>query len=139
LGPGLAAARRAVRRRARHADEPAELAVGAWLEMLDSLSQAGMVTAPGATSSEVAAEAGRYFGPDLVEPVYEIGSVADQAVCSLRDPPDGPTALAAWEAQRALRRAVRGRLERPQRARALLMVGSGPRRPRAASDQDRRE
>jgi TgpA N-terminal domain/Transglutaminase-like superfamily len=139
LGPGLAAARRAARRQARHREEPAELAVGAWLELLDGLTQAGMVTAPGATSSEVAAEAGRHFGPDLVDPVYEIGTLADRAVCSLRDPPDGPSAQAAWEAQRGLRRTIHGRLERPQRARALMAVGSGPRRPRAASDQDGRE
>jgi hypothetical protein len=139
LGPGLAAARRAVRRQARHSEEPAELAIGAWLELLDSLSQAGMVTAPGATSSEVAAEAGRHFGPDLCEPVAEVGSLADRAVCSLRDPPDGPSAQAAWDAQRGVRRTVHGRLERAQRARALLAVGSGPRRPRAASDQDPRE
>jgi hypothetical protein len=129
LGPGLAAARRLLRRRARHQIDPSQLAVGAWLELLDGLEQAGMATGLGDTTVEVASEAGRHFGPDLTEPVQQVGSVAERAVFSVTGPPDEEAAQRAWETQRSVRHAVHGRLDRRQRVRALLAVGSAPRQP----------
>jgi hypothetical protein len=131
LGPGLAGARRLRRRRARRRADPSELAVGAWLELLDGLQQAGMAAGPGATTAEVATEAGRHFGPDVTGPVQEVGAVADRAVCSVAAPPDAGAAEGAWAAQRAVRQTIRRGLDRRQRARALLAVGSAPRDPSA--------
>jgi Transglutaminase-like superfamily len=134
-GPGLAAGRRLWRRRSRRAStEPAALAVGAWLELLDGLSQAGMRTAPGSTSSEVAREAGASFGPDVIDPVQQVGSMADQAVCSTREPPDAAGAEQAWTTQRNLIRGIHAHLDRRARARALMSVGSSPRRPSGPDD-----
>ncbi len=131
LGPGLAGARRLRRRRARRRADPSELAVGAWLELLDGLQQAGMAAGAAATTAEVASEAGRHFGPDVTGPVQEVGAVADRAVCSVAAPPDAGAAEAAWAAQRAVRQTIRQGLDRRQRARALLAVGSAPREPSA--------
>jgi hypothetical protein len=129
LGPGWAGARRILRRRARRQDNPSRLAVGAWLELLDALQQAGMTSAAGDTSAEVATEAGRHFDPDLVRPVQEVGAVADQALFSLSRPPDHLAANQAWETQQAVRDAVHRSLDRRQRLRAALAVGSAPRAP----------
>jgi Transglutaminase-like superfamily/TgpA N-terminal domain len=128
-GPGQAGFRRWLRRRYRRRLDPAELAVGAWLEVLDGLSQVGMEAALGATTSEVAAEAGMHFGADVREPVAEVGTLADRALCSTTTTIGREEAEKAWELQREVRNAVRGGLDRRQRARALLAVGSGPRRP----------
>ncbi len=129
LGPGQAAVRRGWRRRARRSSEPAALAVGAWLELLDGLGRGGMPVDPAATSSEVAAEAGRYFGDDVTAAVRHVGEVAERAVFAPGRPPDRESAEAAWEAQRALSRRVHRELDRRGRARALVVVGGGPRRP----------
>jgi hypothetical protein len=133
LGPGLAGVRRLLRRRARRRNDPSQLAVGAWLELLDGLQQAGMITGPGDTSGEVATEAGHHFGPDVTSPVQAVGAVADQAVFSVSDPPDREAAEDAWETQRQVRRAVHRGLDGRQRVRALLAVGSAPREPSSAS------
>jgi hypothetical protein len=138
LGPGLAAARRWRRRRARRRPDPSELAVGAWLELLDGLQQAGMPADAGATTAEVATEAGRHFGPDVTGPVQEVGTVANRAVCSVVAPPDGVGAEGAWAAQQAVRQTVMRSLDRRQRARALLAVGSAPRQPSVRPAPDRR-
>jgi hypothetical protein len=129
VGPGLAALRRLVRRRLRRRAAPPELAVGAWLELLDGLHQAGLSPARGATSAEIAADAGRAFGGDIAAPVRQVGEVADRAVFSVSHPPDRADAEEAWEEQRRVRRAVLHGLDRRQRARALLSVGSAPRHP----------
>jgi hypothetical protein len=133
LGPGLAGARRLVRRRARRRTEPAQLAVGAWLELLDGLEQAGVATRPADTTREVANAAGQVFGPNLARPVEEVGAVAERAMFSVSGPPDRSAAQEAWATQQALRRTVHRSLDRRQRARALLAVGSAPRRPSSAS------
>jgi len=134
-GPGLAGIRRLLRRRSRRQPrEPPELAVGAWLELLDGLQQAGMLIGSGDTSAEVATEAGRHFGPDVTGPVREIGDVAERAVCSMSTPPDEADADRSWESQRSVRRIVLRGLDRRQRARALLSVGSAPRQPLASPE-----
>ena len=92
LGPGLAGARRILRRRARRGHEPAQLAVGAWLELLDGLHQAGLTTSPADTAEEVAGAAGQVFGADLSQTVHEVGAVAERAMFSVNDPPDQPAA-----------------------------------------------
>jgi hypothetical protein len=131
-GPGQAALRRRLRRRARRPPDPGGLAVGAWLEVLDGLSQAGMETSVGATSSEVAAEAGIHFGADLRGPVAAVGALADRALYSTT-PIDHDEAERAWATERDVRNAVRSGLDRRQRARALLAVGSEPRHPAGPS------
>jgi hypothetical protein len=137
LGPGLAGARRLVRRRARRRPEPDQLAVGAWLELLDSLEQAGIATRPADTVAEVASAAGQVFGPDLARPVEEVGAVAERGMFSVTRPPDDGAAQQAWATQLSIRRTVHSSLDRRQRARALLAVGSAPRRPSAASGSGR--
>jgi transglutaminase TgpA-like protein/transglutaminase superfamily protein len=134
-GPGLAGWRRVWRRRSRKVADPRELAVGAWLELLDGLNQAGMAAPLGSTTSEVAAEAGSHFGPGVVDSVRRVGAVADRAVFSLGDPPDASSAQEAWAVQCTLRREVHGSLDRRQRARALLSVGCSPRRPSGRGDR----
>jgi hypothetical protein len=88
-----------------------------------------MLTGRGATSSEVAVEAARHFGPDVAAPVLEVGALADRAVCSPSAPPDAPAADRAWHTQASVRRAVHRSLDRRQRARALMSVGTAPRWP----------
>jgi transglutaminase-like putative cysteine protease len=129
LGPGLVALRRALRRRARRSTDPAALAVGAWLELLDGLSRSGMSTPDGATTTEVATSAGQHFGSAFVDPVEETGAVADQALFATSSPPDRQSAQRAWEQQQTVRREILGTLDRRQRTRALLSVGHAPRRP----------
>jgi Transglutaminase-like superfamily len=136
-GPGLAAGRRLWRRRSRRtSQDPAALAVGAWLELLDGLNQAGMRAPPGSTSSEIAGEAGGTFGPDVVEPVQRVGWLADRAVCSTREPPNGASAEEAWTTQRDLIHRIHGHLDRRARARALMSVGSSPRRPSGPEEDE---
>jgi hypothetical protein len=128
-GPGFAGLRRWVRRRLRRRSVPSELAVGAWLELLDGLHQAGLSPARGATSAEIAADAGRAFGEDVAAPVRQVGEVADRAVFSISHPPERADAEEAWEEQRRVRHIVLHSLDRRQRVRALLSVGSTPRQP----------
>ena len=117
------AAIRRVRSKRRFSPDPALLAGGAWLELLDSLSRAGMDISEGWTRSEVAAEAGRHFGADVPSRVEQVGAVADRAMCSLADPPDRDSAIGAWEAQDHLGRDIYRRLDRRQRALSLLTIG----------------
>lgn len=128
-GPGQAWARRWWRRRSRRSAEPSELAVGAWLELLDGLSQAGLRPEPGSTSREVASEAAGCFGPDLMEPIGAIGGVAERALFSLASPPDAESARQSWETQRTIGRRIRKGLAPGERVRWSVLVGSTPRRP----------
>jgi hypothetical protein len=128
-GPGRAATRRWWRRRARRSQDPSEMAVGAWLELLDGLSRAGLNPDPGSTSREVASEAAGCFGPELREPVAEVGSVAEQAVFAPSHPPDSGAARHAWDVQTSVCRQVRRSLPARNRVRASVLVGSTPRRP----------
>ena len=129
LGPGLAATRRYLRSRNRRSDDPVLLAAGAWLELLDGLNRAGMRVNPGSTSSEIATDAVRHFGPDIDPQVVEVAAVADRALFSTLDPPNFDEALRAWHAQHEVSRGVLRGLERRERARALMIVGSRPRLP----------
>jgi hypothetical protein len=129
LGPAVAGGRRLIRRRARRASDPAVLAAGAWLEVLDGLSQAGMAAAEGATTTEVATSAGQHFGDAVEEPVREAGAIADRAIYSLSSPPDQTSAEEAWDSSRTVRRAALATLDRRGRLRATLAVGHAPRRP----------
>ena len=128
-GPGVAAARRYLRHRSRRSNDPALLAAGAWLELLDGLDRAGMRVDPGSTSSEIATDAVRHFGADVDPEVVEVAAVADRAIFSAFHPPGLDDALRAWQTQREVNRRVLRSLDRRQRARALITVGSSPRRP----------
>jgi hypothetical protein len=128
-GPGQAAWRRARRRRSRRSDRPDELAVGAWLELLDDLERAGMEPTDGWTSTEVADEVGLHFGSEHQPPVRAVGALADQAVFSTAPDFDLETAEKAWQTQEEATRGVMRSLDRRQRIRALLSVGRGPRLP----------
>lgn len=136
-GPGQAAARRAWRRRTRRSDDPNEMAVGAWLELLDGLDRAGMRPRAGATNTEVAADVADHFGPDLAEPAGVVATIADQAMFSVAQPVAAESARQAWETTRTIHTRVAARLDRRDRLRSLLVVGSAPRRP-YPSDRSRR-
>lgn len=122
-GPGIAEYRRRRRRRHRMSSDPAVLASGAWLELLDGLTRAGMEITDGSTSSEIARDAGRHFGDGVTARVAAVGSVADRAVCSVIDPPDEEAALRAWSGQRDLQDDIFRELDRRQRLRAVLITG----------------
>lgn len=128
--PGQAAVRRLWRRRYRRSQQPDELAVGAWLELLDGLDRAGMDPEAGWTSTEVATEAGLHFGREVEEAVRSVGTVADRAVFSTSHQIAHPIALHSWSTQLSAGRLALRTLDRRQRLRAMLSVGSSPRRPR---------
>ena len=132
-GPGQAAARRAWRRRARRSADPSELAVGAWLELLDGLDRAGVPAGTGTTNAEVAADLGTHFGPELAAPAATLAGLADRAVCSVSAPVDAAAATEAWELQRSLHRQLTAQLDRRGRLRYLLSVGRAPRHPSSPS------
>lgn len=131
-GPGQAAARRAGRRRRRRSDEPDLMAVGAWLELIDSLERAGLRLEPGSTSSEVATEVGHHFGADLVPDVARMAAVADRAIFCTSVPIHPAEAAEAWVAARDLRRRVVSGLDGRQRLRSSVLVGHAPGRPSGA-------
>jgi hypothetical protein len=128
-GPGVAAVRRARRRALRRRGPPSYRSAGAWLDLLDGLSRAGLPLPPGTTASEVAAEIGHHFSPDLFRDAVVLAAIADQALfCTQSElPPEAATT--AWRLADRLRRGVRGRLDLRQRARAALRVGTAPARP----------
>ena len=131
LGPGMAAARRYLRSRRRRSNDPALLAAGAWLELLDGLDRAGMAVNPGSTSCEITTDAVRHFGSDVDSLLVEVAMAADRALFSTLDPPNPDEAARAWDTQRQVTREVLRGLDRRQRARALVSVGSSPRRPQS--------
>jgi hypothetical protein len=129
-GLGVPALRRRLRRLARRRlDDPALLATGAWLELLDGLSRLGVEVPSSATSSDVAAQVADRFGEDLGPAVELVGTLADQALYSTELPVDPESAWAAWESQRRLYRSVRHSVPGRDRAHALLLVGTAPGRP----------
>ena len=129
-GLGVPALRRRLRRLARHQiDDPALLATGAWLELLDGLSRLGVEVPSSATSSDVAAQVADRFGEDLGPAVKLVGTLADQALYSTELPVDPQSARLAWESQRRLYRSVRHSVPGRDRAHALLLVGTAPGRP----------
>lgn len=109
----------------RYSTDPAVLAGGAWLELLDSLSRAGMDVHDAWTASQVAAEAGRHFGSAIPARVIRVGRLADRGMCSLADPPDWESAVNAWAEQRELGREIHRGLDRRQRVRMMMSVGTG--------------
>jgi hypothetical protein len=129
LGPAVGFVRRGGRRLSRRSSDGAVLAVGAWLELLDTFDEAGLHLRPGATSGEVTAEASRRLGADVVEGTADVAAVADRALYAVDDPPDKTVAEAAWRAQRTIRRRVLASLDRRRRIRALVGAGSQLRRP----------
>ena len=136
-GPGQAGARRAWRRRSRGSGDAGEMAVGAWLELLDALQRAGMPPRSGATSTELVADAADHFGLELGEAAASVATVADRAVFSPSSPVDELTAQTAWVATRSIEAMLARGLCRRDRLRYLLAVGSAPRSPTAAVDRSR--
>jgi hypothetical protein len=131
---GLPALRRRLRRLARHQpQDPALLAAGAWLELLDGLCRLGADIPGSATSSEVVEEVAERFGGGAAEPASLIAHVADQALYSRRQPVEGPHAELAWKCQRDLYRYMRRSLGPRQKVAALARVGNTPARPLATT------
>ena len=118
----LAAERRRRLRSARKSDDAGELAVGAWLELLDGLERAGMRPDPAATSSEVAHEAGAHFGSSIEGPVALVGTLSDRALFDRRGVVDLADAHAAWRLQGSATRFALGTLDRRQRLRARVTL-----------------
>ena len=127
--PLQASLRRRRRRLARSSGDPASVAVGAWLELLDGLWRAGMSTNPAATSSEVAAEAARHFGSRLATPVATLGAAVDRALFGPRAGTDRVEAERAWWMQVSITQQALSTLDRRQRLRAFLRVGRSPATP----------
>jgi hypothetical protein len=129
-GPGQAAVRRDRRRRRRRdSSEPRELAVGAWLELLDGLERAGLVPTAGATASEIAAEVGHHFGREHIPAARKLAGVADAAVFSSHDWLTYESAIGVWTDAHGLTRQILAGLDRRQRLRAAVLVGSSPATP----------
>lgn len=128
-GPGQAALRRAWKRRTRRSGDANEMAVGAWLELLDVLQRAGMRPGPAATNAELAADAGNHFGAELAEAAATVAAIADQAVFSSTLPVEERSAREAWDAARTAQAVLLRALSRRDRVRSLLLVGSAPRHP----------
>lgn len=127
--PAVSLVRRRLRSRARRSSDPAMLAAGAWLELLDGLDRAGMQVGASSTGSEVATEASGHFGAGVGPQVVEIATVADRGLYSVLDPPSVGESQGAWQNQLELTEEILRSLDRRQRARALVAVGSGPKRP----------
>ena len=125
-GPGQAAVRRARRRRDRRSTDPRALAIGAWLEFLDGLERAGLAPADGATASEIATEVGHHFGREHVAAAGAIAAAADRAVFSERDGLTYEEAVEVWASAADLSHLVLAGLDRRQRLRAAVLVGSSP-------------
>jgi hypothetical protein len=128
--PAAAALRRQLRSRNRRSDDAAALAVGAWLELLDGLDRAGMPIEPSSTGAEVADEASGHFGGTVGPRVLRIAEVADRGLYSRSKPPPFEDSQRVWDDQRELTHDIIRQLDRRQRARALITVGSGSKRPR---------
>ena len=124
LAVGVAAGRRAARRHRRRRGDPAAVAVGAWLEVLDGLSRGGLEPGRSATTHEVADLAAGSYGPELLAPVRVVGDLADRAVFSTRAGVDRAAAEGAWLAARDVGRHIRSKLSRAQLVRATLAVGA---------------
>ncbi len=133
VGPVQAGVRRYWRRRSRQSADPALRAIGAWLEMLDGLSCAGMRPSPGLTNSEIAAEAGIHFGPEVADPLAEVGQMAERAIFSSGEWSDPAASDRAWLLRRNVLASLRQGMDRRQRLRSKLLVGDGPRRPSGSS------
>jgi hypothetical protein len=128
--PAQAAWRRASRRRRRRAGDPRCRAVGAWLELLDTLHRAGLRPSPAATSSEVAADAGHHFGPDAVAAVARVGLAAEAALfCSAAV--SESSAGEAWSEQARVRRRLLVGLDVRARLGWFVKVGAAPALPAA--------
>jgi hypothetical protein len=124
---GVPALRRRLRRLARHQeDDPAALAAGAWLELVDGLFRLGLEVGPSATSTQVVERVADRFGDDFGPPTSLVAALADQALYSTRWPVDESRAQLAWHSQHVLRRRLRHQVGRRERAQALLMVGPSP-------------
>jgi len=130
------AVRRRLRRLARHqAADPALLAAGAWLELLDGLSRLGLDVAPSATSTDVAEKITERFGTDFGPPARFVGRAADQALYSTVWPIEDARARSAWDSQRRLYKAMRRSLGYEVAAQSLMRVGNAPTRPSRRSLQ----
>jgi len=135
----LPALRRRLRRVARHhAEGPALVAIGAWLELLDGLFRLGLEVPASATSTDVALQVAGTFGDDFAPATRTVGSLADQALYSARWPVDEAQAQLAWDSQDRLRRSLWRRAGWRARAKALLRVGNAPGRPVSARTGARR-
>jgi hypothetical protein len=129
---GTPALRRRLRRLARHqTGDPAAMAAGAWLELVDGLSRLGVEVVPSATSTEVVAQVAGRFGAEFGPPARVIAALADQALYCAQWPVDPASAQSAWDTQHQLYRSLRRQVGRRERAQSLLLVGPGPARPRA--------
>jgi hypothetical protein len=129
---GTPALRRRLRRLARHqSGDPAAMAAGAWLELVDGLSRLGVDIVPSATSTEVVAQVADRFGDQFAPPARVIATLADQALYCDQWPVDPVSAQCAWDTQHQLYRSLRRQVGRRERAQSLLLVGPGPARPRA--------
>lgn len=129
VGPAQVAIRRAWRRTLRRRGEPSEVVVGAWLDSLDFLAQAGLEVPQAATAQEVAALAASSLDERARPPLERVGRLAEQAIYS-SIPVDREAASQAWADRAGLTVCMAGR-PLSERLRASVRVGTNPRRPSA--------
>ena len=122
---GAVASWRAVRRARRRRAEGAASAAGAWMDVLDAMTRAGADPGSATTTQEVIDLVGRSFGPDLMEPVRTVATLADRALFCARSVPDAAATSAGWAAAVEFGQDLRPRLAKGQRLRGALRVG-GP-------------
>ncbi len=114
-------ARKQVRRRRRHRlPDPRARALAAWAESIDLLTEAGLPDLTALTGTEIVALAGERFGPDSAGPAGQVSGTATAAAYSSTLLVTDQDADAAWAAQGALRKRVRGGLGARERLRSWL-------------------
>ena len=111
-GVGLVKAVR--RRRRRWASRPSRQIVGAWREVVDRLTEAGLRPDVSLTPEEVAISLETGAGNRIAAPVYEIAPIIARAAFAPSEPRESDV-TAAWRCERVLRRALAAQTAPPVR------------------------
>lgn len=104
------------RRRRRAADDPRQATLGAWLETVDRLRDAGLPAKRGRSTAEVVGTVG---DPAVATPLSALATLADRAAYA-PESPDPEIPRQAWAAGREAVRLANGRRRFTRRALALF-------------------
>jgi hypothetical protein len=116
---GITLAKRASRRRRRHASSTNLRVLGAWQDTLDRLVETGTAVREADTSGEVVAIARQRFGELVARPVRELAQLYDAAAYA-PGRLDASAVEAAWRRADLARRGIREALTPYRRVRAAL-------------------
>jgi hypothetical protein len=106
------------RRRSRHGP-PAQRVVGAWREVTDRLTEAGIRVPASRTGTEVARDLAGGRGAPVARHVADLAPLVAGAVFAV-DEPDEATAVRAWDREARIRRELRAALPLAVRLRAAV-------------------